>query len=319
MHFRAPLPLSSARPSLSFVRFYLASGYSASCSSFPLSSRFSSQRLPGAPSVLSSFRSFPFRPGLVSHPFLPVLRTWLSCIVSFRPSQSRSRSRSTGAHPTLRLSASSRMFAHAFRSLSFPSGLELNYSASVLSFPFVHRFCLAACFLGFSVPLSLPCFSPYFRPGFPCRLSGSKYSAFCLFPFVLPCFAPTAVPQVLPFWISPRGPTLGFRSLSIPSALASHYSAFCSSFPDFPRSPHSWLPGSALSPLGSAAFIRSPRLVSHALPSALQYSALCMFPFALPCFAPTAVPQVLTFFRLSTSLRCYPCAPLSFVRLAFRL
>ena len=122
------------------------------------------------------------------------------------------------------------MFAHAFRSLSFPSGLELNYSASVLSFPLFHRFCLAACFLGFSVPLSLPCFSPYSRPGFPCLLSGSKYSAFCSFPFVLPCFAPTAVPQVLPFWFSPRGSTLGFRSLSFPSALASHYSAFCSSF-----------------------------------------------------------------------------------------
>ena len=133
----------SAWPSLSFVRFYLASGYSASWSSFQLSSRFSSQRLPGAPSVLSFLRSFPFRSAsfpvlrfrllsvlfffsalfpvfltaaprcssvsfvpfvfplpsrLISHAFLPVLRTWLSCIVSFRPSQFRSRSRSTGAH-----------------------------------------------------------------------------------------------------------------------------------------------------------------------------------------------------------------------------
>ena len=105
----------------------------------------------GSPVLPQFFRSsgfFPFRPGLVSHPFLPVLHTWLSCIVSFRPSQSRSRSRSTGAHPTLHLSASSRMFAHAFRSLSFPSGLELNYSASVSSFPFFHRFCLT---VGFSV------------------------------------------------------------------------------------------------------------------------------------------------------------------------
>ena len=44
----------SARPSLSFVRFYLASGYSASCSSFQLSTRLSSQRLPGAHRFLSS-------------------------------------------------------------------------------------------------------------------------------------------------------------------------------------------------------------------------------------------------------------------------
>ena len=191
----------------------------------------------GSPVLPQFFRSsgfFPFRPGLVSHPFLPVLHTWLSCIVSFRPSQSRSRSRSTGAHPTLHLAASSQMFAHAFRSLSFPSGLESNYSASASSFPLFHRFRLTAGFLGFSVPLSLPRLSPSSQPGFPCLLPGSKYSAFCLFPFVLPCFAPTAVPQVLPFWISPRGSTLGFRSLSIPSALASHYSAFCSSFPDFP-------------------------------------------------------------------------------------
>ena len=108
--------------------------------------------------VLSFLRSFPFCPGLVSHPFLSVLHTQLSCIVSFRPSQFRSRSRSTGAHLTLRFSASSQMFAHAVRSLSFPFGLELNYSASVSSFPFFHRFCLTVSFFGFSVPLSLPCF-----------------------------------------------------------------------------------------------------------------------------------------------------------------
>ena len=44
----------SARPSHSFVCFCLASGYSASCSSFQLSSRFSSQRLTGAHRFLSS-------------------------------------------------------------------------------------------------------------------------------------------------------------------------------------------------------------------------------------------------------------------------
>ena len=54
--------LLSARPSLSFVSFLLASGYSASCSSFQLSSRFSSQRLSGAQRFLSSPLSFPLFP-----------------------------------------------------------------------------------------------------------------------------------------------------------------------------------------------------------------------------------------------------------------
>ena len=115
----------------------------------------------GSPVLLWFFRSlgfFPFCPGLVSHPFLPVLLTQLSCIVSFRPSLLRSRSRFTGAHLTLCFSASSQMFAHAFRPLSLSSGLELNYSASVTSFPLIHRFCLAVCFFGFSGLLSLSCF-----------------------------------------------------------------------------------------------------------------------------------------------------------------
>ena len=57
------------------------------------------------------------------------------------------------------------------------------------------------------------------------------YSAFCSFPFVLPCFAPTAVPQVLPFWISPPGSVPDFHFLSSASIVASHYSASVSSFP----------------------------------------------------------------------------------------
>ena len=61
------------------------------------------------------------------------------------------------------------------------------------------------------------------------------YLASCLFPFVLPCFAPTAVPQVLPFQISPPGPVPDFHFLSSASVLASHYSASASSVPSFPR------------------------------------------------------------------------------------
>ena len=60
-----------------------------------------------------------------------------------------------------------------------------------------------------------------------------------------------------------------------------------------------------------------PGPVSRAFFSGSVLSAFCLFPFALPCFAPTAVPQVITFFRLSTSLRCGSLLLLSFVR--FRL
>ena len=104
-------------------------------------------------------------------------------------------------------------------------------SLSVLPF---HSLPVSASQLASSVLLfrsRFPDPSPSLRPGFPCLLSGSVYLAFCMFPFVLPCFAPTAVPQVLPFWISPPGSTLSCHFLSSASAVASHYSAFHSSFP----------------------------------------------------------------------------------------
>ena len=63
-----------------------------------------------------------------------------------------------------------------------------------------------------------PGLSPYFRPGFPCLLSGSVYLAFCQFPFILPCFAPTAVPQVLAWFRSPFG--------SLPFSMSPFFSAF---------------------------------------------------------------------------------------------
>ena len=227
MYFRTQLPLSSAWPSLSFVRFYLAFGYSASCSSFPLSSRFSSQRLSGAPSVLSFLRFFPL-PSRLGFPSVPSGSAYLAFLYCFLSSFPVSLPQPFNwCSSYLLLLASFQMFAHAVCPLSLSFGLELNYSASVSSFPLFHRFCLTVGFFGFSDPLSLFCLSPYSQPGFPCFLSGSKYSAFCSFPFVLPCFAPTAVPQVLPFWFSPPGSTLGFRFLSVSSALASHYSAFC--------------------------------------------------------------------------------------------
>ena len=48
---------------------------------------------------------------------------------------------------------------------------------------------------------------------------GSSYSAFCLFPFILPSFAPTAVPLVLPFCFRLRAfpcPFCFLSSASVP-------------------------------------------------------------------------------------------------------
>ena len=259
---------------------------------FPLLPDSASQWLPQCSALTFVPAVFPVLSCLVSRAFLPGSGTQPRCMFPF----ALPRFAPTAVPQVLTFRSLFRYFPFRFRILSSASASLPATQPSASSFlpsgPSASQSALC--------PGSVPCV-PFASPLHPRPvsrplLSGSAYSAFCLFPFVLPCFAPTAVPQVLPFWISPQGSTPSFRSLSISSALASHYSAFCSSFPDSPCSPHSWLPGSSVSPLGSPAFIRSPRLVSHTLRSALQYSAFCLFPFVLPCFAPTAVPQVLTFF-----------------------
>ena len=106
------------------------------------------------------------------------------------------------------------------------------------------------------------------------------YSASCLFPFVLPSFAPTAVPLVLPFWNFPQGSTLDFRFLSSTSALASHYSASVSSFPLFPFPPHSGL-------RGARPFLSSPSLSPSVppvsmLPFRFRYLSSLLFLSPLP-------------------------------------
>ena len=175
----------------------------------------------GSPVLLRFFRSlgfFPFRPGLVSHPFLPVLLTQLSCIVSFRPSQFRSRSRSTGAHLTFCFWASSQMFAHAFRPLSFSSGLELNYSASVSSFPFFHRFCLTVgfsvsqvCFRFLVFPLTSSLVSRAFFPVLSTQLSVCFLSSF---PASLPQLFHRCFPFGFLLW-DQRLASVLFRSLPL--------------------------------------------------------------------------------------------------------
>ena len=129
-----------------------------------------------------------------------------------------------------------------FRFLSSASALASHYSASVL--PFSHFLAAFASQLAISVllfRLRFPGFSPSFQPGFPCLLSGSVFMAFCSFPFILPCFAPTAVPQVLTFFSL----STSLRCFALPPlsfvhfGLGSDYSASVSSVPFFPAFPHS--------------------------------------------------------------------------------
>ena len=128
--------------------------------------------------------------------------------------------------------------------------------------------------------LRFPGFSLSFRPGFPCLVSGSVYLAFCQFPFILPCFTPTAVPQVLAWLRSP------FRSLRFsispffsaffrPLISGFDYSASVSSFPFFPFLPHGGFSGACLSAFSSVCF--------HTSVSALVLS-FPAFPFSAPLF-----------------------------------
>ena len=296
------LPLSrpvAASASLSDPRCFrslsvasvLDSDYSASVSSFPFSSRF---RLTVASSVLRShFRSFGFpRSFLPGFPCISSRFRYLASLyVSFRSSLIRSHSRSSGAYLPLSLPVFSVPPPLPFVRFLLPFQL-----LSLLLLPFCPldlRLTVGSLSrLGSLRPLRL---SPSSTAGFPSVSSGSAYSAFCSFPFVLPCFAPTAVPQVLPFWISPPGSVPDFHFLSSASIVASHYSA--SVFPF-----HS-LPVSASQLASSVLLFRSrfPDLSPYSRPgfpcllSGSVYLASCSFPFVLPSFAPTAVPLVLPF------------------------
>ena len=133
------------------------------CSSFQLSSRFSSQRLHGAPLLLSSHRFFPFR-YLTGFPFSPFGFAYsASCLFPF-------------ALPCFAPAAVQQVLTfrspsgvlHCFRILSSASALGFNYSASASSFPSLPRFAsqsasrvLRICFRASGLPLSVP-------PGFPC-------------------------------------------------------------------------------------------------------------------------------------------------------
>ena len=142
-----------------------------------------SQVLPsGFPSRSSTFRSAWFP---VLHFLLPVLgfpvcflspfpdslpQLFLRCLLSHFPLPFRFLSSSSVSLPATQRDCSSFLLSSRFR-LQRLSGAP-----------------------GFFRPSGL---SPSFPIRFPTVPSGSAYSAFCWFPFVLPCFTPAAVRQVL--------------------------------------------------------------------------------------------------------------------------
>ena len=100
---------------------------------------------------------------------------------------------------------------------------------------------------------------------------------------------------MIPFQISPPGPMPDFRFLSSASVVAPHYSASVSSFP-FSSCFRLTVASSVLR--FRSRFFGFPRSLLpdlSCIPSRFRYSAFCLFPFVLPCFAPTAGPQVLAF------------------------
>ena len=150
---------------------------------------------------------------------------------------------------------------------------------------------------------------------------GSLTRLFCPFPFVLPCFAPAAVPQVIPFQVSSPGPVPDFRFLSSASVLASHYSASVSSFPPSPLLPHSGFRSSRLrSRFPSFPFLSDP--ISRAfLPGSrtrLSVRFLSTFLASLPqlfheCLPSSPVPFVPFFSGIFRSASAsFRSLPLSF-------
>ena len=157
------------------------------------------------------------------------------------------------------------------------------YSASVSSFPFFPA-SPHSCLSG-AAPLPSGFLTFHFRsarfPVLPFRFS---YSAFCLFPFVLPGFAPTAVSPVLPLCFRLRA----FPSLTLPfvrfrSVLTTQSSAL--SFPFFP-----------FSPVGGSHGASSSSVRPVSMPSfRFRYSASCVsfLRFTVSCHRHYAAPGLL--------------------------
>ena len=138
------------------------------------------------------------------------------------------------------------------------------YLASVSSFPLLPvpasqwlLQCALSTFASLAFPILSDLVSRVFFPG-------SSYSAFCLFPFIPPGFAPTAVPPVLPFCSRFRAfPSLPLSFVRFRLVLTTQPSVL--SFPFFPFSPDG---GS------SGAFSSSVQPVSMPF-FRFRYSAFC--------------------------------------------
>ena len=175
-----------------------------------------------------------------------------------------------------------------------------DYSASVLPFRSLHGSAsqwLSRCSLVSFVPRGFP---------LPFRLISHPFRSIpltrlrCLFSFALPCFAPTAVPQVLA--VSPLR-FLCFFPASVLRAFCFLSSAFGLSdlATQLSRSSVPLLPSLTLRQfrsVPSASFVASVSTASfvwfpiRSLPFLLTWFS-ASFPFILPNFAPAAVPLVL--------------------------
>ena len=137
----------------------------------------------------------------------------------------------------------------------------------------------------------------------------------CFFPahpcllLSFPTFSGPSIPRLIAASFSLSDPRC-FSFLSSASVLDSDYLASVLPFLLFPVPPHSCFPGARL----RSRFLGFPflsSLISHAfLPGSCTWLR-CSFLFALPCFAPTAVPPVLPF-RFLTSAVFAPFRSLPF-------
>ena len=172
------------------------------------------------------------------------------------------------------------VFPHPIRFLSSASLPVPATQPSVSSFPFLPRFASQQLFGCRPSAFQLPGFSASASPGFPCFAFASKYSAFCQFPFILPGFAPTAVPPVLPLCFRFRAfPALKLSFVRF--SLGSDYSAFRSFFSLLPVFPWRRFPR-CIFPLPSGLLPCRPS------DSGTQLSAI---PFSAHCFASQKLPQ----------------------------
>ena len=126
-------------------------------------------------------------------------------------------------------------------------------------------------------------------------LHGSLTWLYWWFLFVLPWFAPAAVPQVNPFWIASLGQILGFSFLSSTSALASHYLASVSSVPFLLVLPHSGSTSVRLN-FHLVVFLFLQDLISHVfLQDFCTWLSVCFL-----SLYPVSLPQLI--------YRWFPCA-----------